>query len=159
MRLSIHAVGRLKTGPARQLFDQYVERSRSAGRQLGIRKLELREYAEARAGDAAERRRQEAGQICAATQGHCLIVLDENGRDIGSAEFAELLRGLIDGGEAEIAFAIGGADGHGPQVLEAASHKLRFGKMTWPHQLVRIMLAEQIYRACMILTGHPYHRA
>lgn len=159
MRLSIHAVGRLKSGPARQLFDHYLERSRAAGRPLGVTKLDLREYAEDKSSNASQRKKHEATQIIEATKGQCLIALDENGKDIGSAEFAELLRTLIERGEGEIAIAIGGPDGHGEAVSGSASHSIRFGRMTWPHQLVRIMLAEQIYRACTILSGHPYHRA
>ena len=87
-----------------------------------------------------------------------LIVFDERGKSIGSEAFAELLRDALEGARSPC-FAIGGPDGHGPPMLERADHTLAFGKLTMPHQIVRALVLEQIYRATTILTGHPYHRA
>lgn len=158
MRLSIHAVGRMKSGPARELLDIYASRSARAGKQLGIRDLDIREYAESRSGRAIERKDAEATSILQATQGTLLVALDENGDDLSSSQFAAMIRSALEEGRSEMAFTIGGADGHGADLLSRAERKIRFGKLTWPHQLVRIMLAEQLYRAITILSGHPYHR-
>lgn len=158
MRLAIHAVGRMKPGPASELFDHYLERARATGRQTGLRALDLREYPESRAGTPTQRRRQESERVIDAASGDRLIVLDETGRDMTSIEFAAILQEARDTGDASIALAIGGPDGHDPALLAAAAVTIRFGRMTWPHQLVRIMLAEQLYRAFTMLSGHPYHR-
>ena len=88
-----------------------------------------------------------------------LIVLDERGKQQTSAEFAAMLAKMRDGGARQAAFLIGGADGHDQSLTQAADISLSFGAATWPHMLVRTMLAEQLYRAMTILTGHPYHRA
>ena len=89
----------------------------------------------------------------------CLVVLDERGRQISSPDFASLLAGWRDGGRQDAAFVIGGADGLAPALRERANFALSFGAMVWPHALVRVMLAEQLYRAATILAGGPYHRA
>ena len=90
--------------------------------------------------------------------GAVVVALDERGRDLGSVEFADKMRGWRDGGTTDLAFLIGGADGHGDAVRERADLLLCLGRMTWPHMLVRALLAEQLWRAHSILTGHPYHR-
>jgi len=160
IRISIHAVGRLKAGPERDLVARYLDRGRKAGRGLGIRDIAVHEIPEARAGRAEERKAGEAAALVGALPPAChLIALDERGAAWSSEEFATRLRGLADRGLGDLAFAIGGADGHGAELLDRADDRLRLGVMTWPHQLVRIMLAEQIYRAVTILSGHPYHRA
>jgi 23S rRNA (pseudouridine1915-N3)-methyltransferase len=87
-----------------------------------------------------------------------LVALDEHGKAVDSRAFAEFLRKWRDGGTPEVVFAIGGADGHGAAILGRSDLELAFGAMTWPHQFARLMLAEQLYRAVTILTGHPYHR-
>lgn len=160
MRLRIVAVGRLKAGPERDLVERYLDRAAKSGRALGFTRLDGKELTESRAARADDRRAEEAtavlGEIDA---GAALVVLDETGRSIGSAEFARFLAERRDAGAAEIAFAIGGPDGHGEAVRRRADLTIAFGAMTWPHQLVRLMLAEQIYRALTILSGHPYHRA
>jgi 23S rRNA (pseudouridine1915-N3)-methyltransferase len=88
-----------------------------------------------------------------------LVALDGRGRDLASADLAATLAGWRDGGEAWASFVIGGAGGLAAAVLERARLRLAFGRATWPHLLVRVMLAEQLYRASTILSGHPYHRA
>jgi 23S rRNA (pseudouridine1915-N3)-methyltransferase len=86
------------------------------------------------------------------------VVLDERGKALASHAFADLLRRHLDGGTPDIAFLIGGPDGHAPGIRENAGLLLSFGPMTWPHRLVRVMLLEQLYRALTIIAGHPYHR-
>ncbi len=87
------------------------------------------------------------------------VLLDERGRQLSSEEFATLLGRWRDEGVREARFLIGAADGHGDVARERADLLLGFGPMTWPHLLVRAMLAEQLWRATSILAGHPYHRS
>ena len=87
-----------------------------------------------------------------------IVALDERGRQSTSPEFAALLARWRDGGTQDVAFLIGGADGIAPRLRDRAHHLLSFGQMVWPHMLVRVMIAEQIYRAATILSGGPYHR-
>jgi len=159
MRLIIAAVGKLKTGPERQLFERYCERLAATGRSLGWGPVDLIEIPESRAPDPVARKSDEAERLLAKVGSAAVkVVLDENGRELTSQSFAEYLRGQRQSGIASVAFLIGGPDGHGPAVLSSADLKLSIGKMTLPHMLVRVLLAEQLYRAATILTGHPYHR-
>jgi 23S rRNA (pseudouridine1915-N3)-methyltransferase len=159
MKLTIIAVGRMKSGPETDLFARYADRTAKAGRQLGISALACRELNESRNARSDLRRDEEAGAILSSlSSGAVAIALDEHGDDIDSPAFAALLRAHLDGGTGELAFLIGGPDGHGEAVRKAARKTIRFGKLTWPHQIVRVLLAEQLYRAVTILSGHPYHR-
>ncbi len=159
MQLSVHAIGRLKAGPERDLYDRYASRLKNAGRNVGISGFSLHELNESRLEKATARREQEAQNLLSGIRDNAsLIALDENGRDLTSNELAQHIRKLLLAGTPQTAFAIGGPDGHGKHLLERANLKLRFGSLTWPHQIVRIMLAEQLYRVVTILSGHPYHR-
>jgi len=159
MKLTIIAVGRMKTGPETDLFARYADRAAKAGRQLGIGAFGCRELPESRNARTNARRDEEsAAMLAALSPGAVAIALDEHGEDIGSPAFAALLRTHLDGGTGELAFLIGGPDGHGDAVRKAARKTIRFGRLTWPHQMVRVLLAEQLYRAVTILSGHPYHR-
>ena len=158
MKISVLAVGRLKSGPERELHDRYRERAVRAGRALGIG-LDVREIAESSARNPATRKDEEAALILAALpSGATPVALDERGRALDSRAFADRIAGWRDSGVRDLGIAIGGADGLGDAVLERADLRLAFGAMTWPHQVVRILLAEQVYRAVTILSGHPYHR-
>lgn len=158
MKIAIIAVGRLKAGPERDLCERYLERAIAAGRRLGLT-FATSELGESRAGSSDARKDQEASAILGKLPaGAVTVVLDERGTTLDSTGFAERLRKWRDGGKAEIAVIIGGPDGLGRAVSERADLRVAFGAMTWPHQLVRIMLAEQLYRAVTILSGHPYHR-
>lgn len=160
MRLVIAAVGRLKDGPERQLFERYRERLAGKGRALGWGRLDVIEIPESRAPDSDGRKADEAARLLAKTsEAATKVVLDENGRELTSESFAAFLRDRREAGIASIAFLIGGPDGHGSAALAGADLKLSLGKMTLPHMLVRVVLAEQLYRAATILTGHPYHRS
>lgn len=159
MRVTIAAIGRMKSGPEQELLARYLDRAAKAGRQLGIASVSVREQVESRKASAPARMEEEAAALRNASQpGSATILLDERGEDIDSAGFAALLRGHLEGGTSEIAFFIGGPDGHGEALRQSADKRLRFGRLTWPHQIVRVLLAEQIYRAVTILSGHPYHR-
>lgn len=160
MRLGIVAVGRLKASPEKELVARYLERGRAGGRGLGLTDFAVQELPEGRQRDETGRREDEAARLLGACAGaDRRVVLDETGRALSSQAFAEQLAAWRDAGTRDCAFLIGGPDGHGRAARDRADLTLGFGPMTWPHQLVRVMLAEQLYRAVSILAGHPYHRA
>lgn len=157
--MTILAIGRMKAGAEKELCDDYLARARALGRNCGITTLDVRDFPES-ALDDAERRREAEAKVLTGALGprNYRIILDETGRALKTADFAGLLRREIDGGVAELAFLIGGPDGHAASIRASANSLLSLGPMTWPHRLVRIMLAEQIYRAVTIMVNHPYHR-
>jgi 23S rRNA (pseudouridine1915-N3)-methyltransferase len=160
MKISVFAVGRMKAGPEKELADRYFERFSKSGPAVGLEFSGISEVPESRAQGAAERKREEGdrlGQHLAS--GAALILLDERGKNISSEDFAARIATLRDGGRRAMTIAIGGPDGHDPSLRETAELVLSFGAQTWPHQMVRVMLGEQLYRAATILSGHPYHRA
>ena len=158
MRLIIAAVGRLKRGPERDLAERYRERAATAGRALGIRGIDVAEINESRASRAPDRCAEEAADLARfLPENAAIVVLDERGQSTSSVELARAIEQWRDQGR-DTAFVIGGADGIAPSLAARADRRLAFGSATWPHQLVRIMLLEQLYRAMTILAGHPYHR-
>lgn len=159
MRVGIFAVGRMKAGPERELVARYLDRFAKAGPPLGLEFSGVTEIAESRAASSAQRKQEEGRALLAAAQGAALILLDETGKNFSSEDLASRLAAIRDGGARAALLAIGGADGHDPELRAQAALVLSFGAATWPHQMVRIMLAEQLYRAATILSGHPYHRA
>ncbi|MBI3701582.1 MAG: 23S rRNA (pseudouridine(1915)-N(3))-methyltransferase RlmH [Afipia sp.] len=159
MRVIVIAVGKLKQGPERELADRYRERFDESGRKTGFRAIELHEIPESRARDAATRMAEEASAIAALIpEKSVTVALDERGEAVDSAKFARHFGKNRDQGLPTV-FLIGGADGLSPELRRKAKISIAFGRATWPHQMVRVMLLEQIYRAATILSGHPYHRA
>jgi 23S rRNA (pseudouridine1915-N3)-methyltransferase len=159
MRLIVTAVGRMKSGPDRDLADRYLDRAAKAGRGLGFKSIDIVELGESRAARADDRMAEEATAIAKAIEpGAVRVVLDAGGKPLSSEELAARLGQWRDAGRS-VCFVIGGADGLAPALKKPADLTLAFGAATWPHQLVRIMLLEQLYRAVTILSGHPYHRA
>jgi len=156
MRLHLCAVGRLRAGPERDLVDDYLLRFDRSGRALGLGPVQEHEVEDKKnAGMGAE-----ADLLARAVPaGAVLVTLDERGKLMSSPEFAALLAKWRDGGRQDLAFVIGGADGIDAGLRARADFSLSFGAMVWPHMLVRVMLAEQLYRAASILAGAPYHRA
>ena len=159
MRLGLICVGRLKDGPERELYARYAERI-MAMRKQGLEGLNLREIDESRARAAPARIAEEGKALLEALEpGDGLVVFDERGKTASSVAFAQFLARERDNGRRTLWFAIGGAEGLGANLRDRALAVFSFGAMTLPHQLVRILVAEQIYRALTILSGHPYHRA
>ena len=152
MQIVIAAIGRAKGGPERELYQSYVER---LPWRVDLKEIEIKKET------AVEPRKAKEGEalLAAVPDGARIVALDERGRAEASAAFAKRLEGWRDGGVRTVAFLIGGADGLSDDVRKRADVVLSFGTMTWPHMLVRAMLAEQLYRAHSILSGHPYHRA
>lgn len=151
MRVHIVAVGRAKRGPEKALFDAYAERIRWP--------FQLHEVEEKRPLSGQELKSREAELLLSAIpDGAVVIALDERGKALGSEELAGRVGQWRDEGCGDLVFVIGGADGLDETVRQRADLCLCFGKLTWPHMLVRGMLAEQVYRCQQILAGHPYHR-
>ena len=157
MRIQIVAVGRLKAGLERDLYARYADRLSASGRALGITSIALHEIDESRARRAEDRRAAEAQDFVRLCGSDAIVALDERGRDMTSETFATWLGAKRDAAVG-VTFAIGGPDGLHPNWMTSAAMRLRFGAMTLPHGLVRVLLAEQLYRAVTILSGHPYHR-
>ena len=155
MRLHLCAVGRLRAGPERDLVDDYLARTDRTGRPLGLGPVTEHEVEDRRGGGMAA----EAALLSRAVpDGAALCVLDERGKMLSSPEFAQVLAQWRDAGRQDAAFVIGGADGVDPAFRARADLVISFGRMVWPHMLIRVMLAEQLYRATTILAGSPYHR-
>ena len=155
MRLHVCAVGRLRAGPERDLINDYTTRFDRTGRPLGLGPLTEHEVEDRKGGGMTTEADLLARTVPA---GALLAVLDERGRVISSPEFADHLANWRDDGQQDVAFVIGGADGIATALRDRADFALSFGHMVWPHLLVRVMLAEQLYRAATILGGGPYHR-
>lgn len=158
MKIHVAAVGRMKQGPERELVARYLERAQASGKPLGLTGFEVSELTESRASSSPVRKADEAKALRAALPEGIVVALDERGRTLGSEAFAGQIARWRDDGRPAVSFVIGGADGLEPAFVEAADLTLSFSPLTWPHQLVRIMLAEQLYRVTTILSGHPYHR-
>jgi len=160
MRIIVAAVGRLKKGSETELSERYRKRAVQTGRQLGLRDVEIIEIRESRAADPGKRMLEESIALAnVIPQDAVVVLLDLHGENLDSAGFATQLVRWRANGRPAVVFLIGGADGLAASLREKAELRLSFGTATWPHQLGRVMLLEQIYRATTILTGHPYHRA
>lgn len=160
MRIVVAAVGRLKQGAETELSERYRKRAAQTGRQLGWRDVEIVEIRESRSDDPGKRMLEESIALAnVIPQDAAVVLLDSRGDNLDSAGFSNQLAQWRAGGKPAVVFIIGGADGLAPSLRDKTALRLAFGTATWPHQLVRVMLLEQIYRAATILTGHPYHRA
>ena len=160
MHIVIAAVGRLKQGPERELAERYRKRAADAGRGVGLTAFDVIEIRESRADNVGRRMLEESIAIAnVIPERAATVLLDERGESVSSASFAGHLQGWRSQNRPAAVFIIGGADGLAPSLRERASLAIAFGAATWPHQLVRIMLLEQLYRAVTMLSGHPYHRS
>ena len=160
MRLVVAAIGRLKEGPERELAERYRKRADQTGRRIGFRETEVVEIRESRAQEIGKRMIEESIALTSVIPDKAItLLLDQRGESLDSAALAQRLGRWRDDGRPATVFLMGGDDGLAPSLRDKANLKLAFGAATWPHQLVRIMLLEQIYRAVSILSGHPYHRA
>lgn len=160
MRLTVLAVGFSRGTAEGTLTDEFIHRAVQMGRNMGFPAVVVEEVAVSKARDAKTRMAEEAAKLTARVPvGAHIILLDAKGKGMTSEDFAEMLGALRDAATKDLCFVIGGPDGLGTLEGKRAGRSLAFGPQTWPHLLVRSMLAEQIYRALTILAGHPYHRA
>jgi 23S rRNA (pseudouridine1915-N3)-methyltransferase len=157
--LSLLAVGRLKNGPERELVERYRQRIEGIGRSLGVAGFDIAELVESRARRDDDRRAEEADAFLEKAGSSVLIAFDERGKSPTSEAFAERIRHWRDEGRSGVACIIGGPDGLDPKVRQRADLVVSFGALTMPHQIVRALVVEQLYRALTIIAGHPYHRA
>ena len=148
LAVDILSFGRAQGTPETTLAQTYLTRARDAGRVLALTGFTLIEI--------DERRPEKMLEL---SKGNLTVALDEQGKSIGSEAFAKQLARWRDSGTQKVQFLIGAAAGLPAEVKTAATMSISFGQQTWPHMLVRVMLAEQLYRAVTILTGHPYHRS
>jgi 23S rRNA (pseudouridine1915-N3)-methyltransferase len=159
MRVSIAAVGRLKQGAERDLAERYAKRAGEAGRALGFSLIDVVEIRESRNRDPERRMIEESIALAnAIPDGSAIVLLDRRGKNLDSGQLAAQLQRWQSSGRGAAMFLIGGPDGLAGSLQDRATLQLAFGTATWPHQLVRIMLLEQLYRSMTILAGHPYHR-
>ena len=160
MRLIIAAVGRLKDGAERDLLEKYRDRFAPLAKRLGLAPVVWHEIGESRAATPGKRCEEEGAALLKLTrEAEFLIALDERGKLLTSEAFAKTLAKTRDGGAKAAGIVIGGPDGLSQAVRDRAQLQLALGGITLPHGLARIVLAEQLYRAATILSGHPYHRA
>lgn len=153
MKITLLCVGRLGRAPEAALAADYAARATATGRALGLGPVEIVAVEARKSGKAGE-----AEILLARIENAHLIACDEHGEARTSRDFALHLARLRDDGVRHVVLVVGGADGLDQAVLTAARERLAFGVQTWPHALVRAMLAEQVYRAAAILAGSPYHR-
>lgn len=156
MRIRIAAVGRMAArSPEALLVEDYLTRFAQTGRALGLGPATVAEVEDRRGGGKPAEAALLSRQV---PDGAAIIALDERGRTLSSPDFAAALARFRDQGRPEAVCLIGGADGLDPALRDRANLVMSFGAMVWPHMLVRVMLAEQLYRAATILAGGPYHR-
>ncbi len=160
MRILIACVGRMKAGAERDLVARYLDRAKAGGRSLGLSGFDVIEFSESSARRSEDRMAEEGASLIAALpSGSRLAVLDPRGKSLSSEDFSARIGNDRDAGAGAFCFMIGGADGLADVARSRADLMISYGAATFPHQLVRVMLAEQLYRATTILSGHPYHRA
>jgi 23S rRNA (pseudouridine1915-N3)-methyltransferase len=160
MRLWIYAIGHMRGTPEGTLCDEFLDRAKKLGRNMGFSAVTLEELAVSKQRNVQARMKEEAERLAARLpEGAHIVLLDARGKGMTSEDFAEMLGSLREVGTKDLAFVVGGPDGLSPLPGKKAGGSLAFGPQTWPHLLARALLSEQLYRAFTILAGHPYHRA
>ena len=155
MRITLRSGGIIRSGPERELIDDYLKRANGLTRNTGFQSVSEDQIDLKKEKSRAEETHKLLPDLPAST---CRVILDERGKSVSSRDIAKYLARARDDGYSECVFVIGGADGFEPAGIPAGTQKWSFGVQTWPHKLVRVMLAEQVYRALSILAGSPYHR-
>lgn len=159
MRLIIAAIGKLKSGAERDLVARYLDRINKTGKAIGITKTEMIELPESRLTNVDGRKNEEAEAVLARLPADSVIFcFDERGKSPTSIEFAKAVQQSATNGAPALVMIIGGPDGLASSLRKTADRTISFGSLTMPHQLARVLVAEQVYRAVTILTNHPYHR-
>jgi 23S rRNA (pseudouridine1915-N3)-methyltransferase len=159
MRLLVLAVGHARGTPEAALIDAFIGRAKAMGKRLGFSAVVADEVPISKLREARGRIAEEGERLAARIPASAhVILMDAKGKGMTSEAFAEMLAAMRDAGARDLVFLIGGPDGLDPGPSVKPGRSLAFGSQTWPHLMVRAMLAEQIYRAFTILAGHPYHR-
>lgn len=155
MKITLRCGSVLRAGPERELVDKYIKRANGLAGTCGfhsVREIQIDLKKSKTRTEETEKLLQDI------PPGALLILMDERGKDMPSRKIAKFLQNKSLDGISEVIFVIGGADGFEPGLIPNGSQKWSFGSQTWPHKMVRVMLAEQMYRALSILSGSPYHR-
>jgi 23S rRNA (pseudouridine1915-N3)-methyltransferase len=148
MHIQIHAINKLKSGPEYDLCQTYLKRMNWS---VKLNEIQLK--------SAHASKQQESGEILKSmSPNQSLILLDEKGKDLTTEQFLSLIMSIHVNDHKIPTFAIGGAEGHAKELKEKAAYTISFGRQTWPHKLVRVMLIEQLYRCQSLAHGHPYHK-
>ena len=149
VRYIISTIGKAKNSDEDMITQKYIKR---------IKNIELKQY-EVKTNNPEKKLEEEALKLINTTpKNGKLILLDEKGQNLSSTDLAKIILNWRDNNVTDINFAIGGAFGNGEKIKNTADKIIAFGKLTWPHQMVRMMVAEQIYRIETIIQGHPYHK-
>lgn len=153
MKISIISIGKFENSPHKQVYETYIKRLKW---KVELKELDLKNSQNLSVPKIKE---GEGALILKALKPSSkLIVLDEEGKQFSSVAFAKMISDFAVAGDSDLSFVIGGSDGLSEEVLQKSNLKISFGKMTFPHLMVRAILAEQLYRAQSIIAGHPYHR-
>lgn len=153
MKITIISIGKFENSSHKSVFETYVKRLKW---KVELKELELKNSKNL---SSDELKKGEGELILKALKPSSkLIALDENGKQFKSRDFAKLISDFAVNGDSDLTFVIGGADGLSQEILKKSSLKISLSLMTFPHLMVRAILAEQIYRASTIIDGHPYHR-
>ena len=155
MKINICAIGRIKSSPEADMVNDYVDRFERIGKNIGLGPIKIIEKESKKSGVLSE------GKVLLASipNNSIICILDEKGADLSSLAFAKKIEHWRDNLNLELSLVIGGAGGLSKEIKNKAHHSISFGKMVWPHRLIRVMITEQLYRAASIISGSPYHKA
>ena len=155
MKINICAIGRIKSSPEVDMVNDYVDRFERIGKNIGLGPIKIIEKESKKSGVLSE------GKVLLASipNNSIICILDEKGADLDSLAFAKKIEYWRDNLNLELSLVIGGAGGLSKEIKNKAHHSISFGKMVWPHRLIRVMITEQLYRAASIISGTPYHKA
>ena len=158
MKLKVISIGQLKNNPILEIQRDYESRILSLSKSVGIKNLEIKELPISKKSSIKERQKEEAKIISQhIKQDNLNVFLDGKGENINSVDISQIIsKSSFDG--KDLVFFIGGPDGFDEKIIKVANKTVSFGRVTWPHKLIRIMLLEQLYRGITILNNHPYHR-
>lgn len=158
MELKIITIGQLKNNPILELQNDYMLRILNLSKSVGIKNLIIQELPISKKKSIKERKKEEAEIISKhIDKSNFNIFLDASGENINSIDISKIIS-TNSFSEKNLIFFIGGPDGFSADIMKVTNRIISFGKVTWPHKLVRVMLLEQIYRSITILNNHPYHR-
>lgn len=158
MKLKVISIGQLKNNPILEIQKDYESRILNLSKSVGIKNLEIKELPISKKSSIKERQKEEAKIISQhIKQDNLNVFLDGKGENINSVDISQIIsKSSFDG--KDLVFFIGGPDGFDEKIIKVANKIISFGRVTWPHKLIRIMLLEQLYRGITILNNHPYHR-
>ena len=158
MKLKVISIGQLKNNPILEIQKDYESRILNLSKSVGIKSIEIKELPISKKSSIKERQKEEEKIISQhIKQDNLNVFLDGKGENINSVDISQIISESSFNGK-DLVFFIGGPDGFDEKIIKVANKIISFGRVTWPHKLIRIMLLEQLYRGITILNNHPYHR-